>query len=341
MTTDADEPPEWNDGTAPDRLRGYRKAGERLSEVMTDAEHRLILAPETFKVKRFGDIQIHTQARQDYANRLEKSRIMAGALQILNETLTVKDPTSIARFQEAIAALRNEEERIFVVVLTGTPWTFVYWNWRYGYALDGVGRNLEQRVFHKDVRQHRVASPELARQRYGSAVVHTKRCQSPVNDGSSTVIPSRSHAGRQREPETMTRGRTYRLRIASDSDKARASRAIDVMSTTPLDVVAQALRAVSSKGQSTKQYRMEIDGKLYGNPPGRSHPNVRRGQTTSLEKALGQAISFHFRSDLSRKTGYTVYFEHVFPLPMATRGSPAARRYRRRNPSRTNAKRLG
>ena len=107
----------------------------------------------------------------------------------------------------------------------------------------------------------------------------------------------------------MTRGQTIRLRILARAGEA--SRAIDVTSTTPLDVVAQALRAVSSEDDGP-QYRMLIGDDLYGNPRGRSHPDVRPGRTIPLEKALGRASSFHFQSDLRRKTGHQINVENVF-----------------------------
>ena len=119
----------------------------------------------------------------------------------------------------------------------------------------------------------------------------------------------------------MTRGRTLRLRMYAEDDESGSNRAIDIAATTQLNVVAQALRAVSNRTQDGKQYRMEIGDEVYGNPPGRSQQNVRRG-TQPLEEALGKRCSFRLRSDLRRKKGHLVHVEHVFPSIWAPEDHP-------------------
>ena len=119
----------------------------------------------------------------------------------------------------------------------------------------------------------------------------------------------------------MTRGRTLRLRMYAEDDESGSNRAIDIAATTQLNVVAQALRAVSNRTQDGKQYRMEIGDEVYGNPPGRSQQNVRRG-TQPLEEALGRRCSFRLRSDLRRKKGHLVHVEHVFASIWAPEDHP-------------------
>ena len=109
----------------------------------------------------------------------------------------------------------------------------------------------------------------------------------------------------------MIRGQTLRLRIRAEGDESGSSRAIDILPTTQLDVVAQALRAVSNRDRDENQYRIEIGPEIYGNPPGRSQAHVLRG-TKPLEKALGAAVSFRFRSNLRQKKGHIVDVEKVF-----------------------------
>ena len=58
---------------------------------------------------------------------------------MLEETLLVNEPEAEARFEEALAAMQVEEERIFVCVLLGNHLDLVYWNWRYGYSISTWG----------------------------------------------------------------------------------------------------------------------------------------------------------------------------------------------------------
>ena len=103
-----------------------------------------------------------------------------------------------------------------------------------------------------------------------------------------------------------------RLRIHAPEGTEGGSRAIDIETSTSLDVVAAALRAVTHREHDSGQYRIDIDGQLYGNPRGRSQPNVRRGATAGLEKALGRAGEMTFWSDLKKRAGQRVIVEHVF-----------------------------
>ena len=110
----------------------------------------------------------------------------------------------------------------------------------------------------------------------------------------------------------MVRGWTYRLRMESPQGSDGGTRTIDVMSTTPLDVVAEALRAVSNRRNDPKQYRIRIGEEIFGNPGGCSQPHVRRGKTTSIDTARGTELKFTFQSDLAEKTIHRVFVEHVF-----------------------------
>ena len=176
MTTSSDDPPESDDGPGPDMLRGYKDAGAAFAAVLTDAERRLIMAPDAlfgFNA-RFGDIRVHTQYRQDYADPKEKERIIRTADHMLAQTVLVKNPPSAQdRFEEALAAMRIEDERVFVCTILGSVWDFVYWNWRYGYTLDSQSTATGMKRFTTDLRYRRVASPALAKQRYGEAVLRT------------------------------------------------------------------------------------------------------------------------------------------------------------------------
>lgn len=117
--------------------------------------------------------------RQTYANPREKSRIVQSATRVLEESEFEKDSDAQQRFDEALAALRREEERVFVAVLLGGSRDIVYWNWLYGYTV--VSRKLEKGSnrarfnFNADLGQRRVAAPELARARYGTLVTDVSK----------------------------------------------------------------------------------------------------------------------------------------------------------------------
>ena len=120
----------------------------------------------------------------------------------------------------------------------------------------------------------------------------------------------------------MVRTRTMRLRIHAPGDCVDASRAIDVTAITPLDVVARALRAVCHRETDMKQYRIEMDSEVFGDPGGRSHPKVRRGKAISLEKALERTCEFNFRSDLKKRVSQRVTVENVFTSIWAPEDHP-------------------
>ena len=76
-----DDPPLYDiRSSIPDLLRGWHEAGPRLTEILEDAESRARFHPETLfgTVNRFGDVRVHTQVRQTYADPHEKSRIPCG-----------------------------------------------------------------------------------------------------------------------------------------------------------------------------------------------------------------------------------------------------------------------
>ena len=155
MTTSSDDPPGSDDGPGPDMLRGYKDAGAAFAAVLTDAERRLIMAPDAlFGLKaRFTDIRVHTQYRQDYADPKEKERIIRAADHMLVRTVLVENPPSAQdRFKEALAAMRLEDERVFVCTILGSVWDFVYWNWRYGYTLDSQSKGAGKKRFTTDLR---------------------------------------------------------------------------------------------------------------------------------------------------------------------------------------------
>ena len=76
------------------------------------------------------------------------------------------------RFEEALAILRREEERVFVAAVLGATQDVMYWNWTYGYTVTSgyKNRSEERRRFTADLGRHRLAAPVLARHRYGTLV---------------------------------------------------------------------------------------------------------------------------------------------------------------------------
>ena len=111
------------------------------------------------------------EALQDYARRAEKGTIVDAAENVLDETLLVKEPEADARFEEALAALQIEEERIFVCVLLGNHWDLVYWNWRYRYSVARFTNDRGRASFAADLEHRSIASPALARTCYGGAII--------------------------------------------------------------------------------------------------------------------------------------------------------------------------
>ena len=178
-----DDPPLYDmRSPIPDLLRGWCDAGPCLTAMLKDAESRAKFHPDTLfgTNNRFGDIRIHTQLRQTYANPREKMQIVRMATRILDDTVSDKEPTRQERFYEALATLRREEERVVVAVLLGATRDLVYWNWRYGYTLIGrpIAEAGERAVFDGDIGRRRVAAPEFARARYGELVTDV----SPSNE---------------------------------------------------------------------------------------------------------------------------------------------------------------
>ena len=161
------------EGPAPDLLQGWRDAGLWLTYVMGDAEKRLTLEGGAEVQSRFGDIRMHTQCKRDYADRAEKQAVMNAAEDVLNATLENRTKEGSDRFEEALQAMKVEEERVFVCIILGNIYHFVYWNWRYGYTMNARPKVEGATRFTRDVDRRRVASPELATVRYGSAVKRT------------------------------------------------------------------------------------------------------------------------------------------------------------------------
>ncbi len=166
-------------------LTGYDNAGESFGAVLRDAERRLLLAGERnyrnlVVPARLTDLEVHTQHRSTYAEPKDKQRIVRAADQILQETVLDDEPEAKLRFDEALAVMEQEDERIFVVTLTGNIWDFVYWEWRHGYTIDAWERSTEWKRFHRDVRRRKVAAPELARAAYGDAIMNVSSEEGPM-----------------------------------------------------------------------------------------------------------------------------------------------------------------
>ena len=168
-----------NDVT-PDSLQGYENAGERFAQVLQDAERRIksLAYLENTYPARMGGIRLHAQTNKDYENPDEKTAVMDAAERVLIETLDCKedkDPIGHQRFKEALSTMKMEEEEVFVVVVLGNTQNLVYWNWDYAYAIWGAGANVDDGPFRLDVDQRQVASPTLAKSRYGSMLVDPQK----------------------------------------------------------------------------------------------------------------------------------------------------------------------
>ena len=163
-------------GPKPDMLTGYDKAGSCFEAVLRDAEKRLLLAGERTNGNlvvpaRVGDVTLHTQHRATYADPTEKERIVEAAYQILQKTARNDKPEAQLRFQEALAAMTHEEERVFIVIVTSNVRDFVYWNWEHGYTLDSWRRGNGWKRFRTDTWRRKVAAPNAARAAYREAIV--------------------------------------------------------------------------------------------------------------------------------------------------------------------------
>ena len=86
-------------------------------------------------------------------------------------------------------------------------------------------------------------------------------------------------------------------------------RVIEVQTKTDLDTIAKTLRAAAGWEGDPDQYRFETNGKLFGNPRGRSQPQVVRGKTTPLERMLQHETEFTFRSNLQSSVEHRVAVE--------------------------------
>ena len=167
-------------GVTPDSLRGYENAGERFAQVLQDAERRIksLAYLENTYPARMGGIRLHAQTNKDYENPDEKTAVMDAAEGVLIETFDSKedkDPIAHQRFEEALSTMKMEEEEVFVVVVLGNTQNLVYWNWDYAYAIWGAGANVDDGPFRLDVDKRQVASPTLAKSRYGSMLVNPQK----------------------------------------------------------------------------------------------------------------------------------------------------------------------
>ena len=164
MMADSEDP-------APDLLAGYHDAGQALEAAIRQARSILTLAPGVGPPARFRDLGVHTQYRKQYASRAERQRILQATSTVLDETVfDTTDPEKNQRFDEALAALREVEESVFVAVFRGNIWSLVFWDWRFAYAIDEWNASRGRRRFRRDWKARRVASPAGAAQRYGGAI---------------------------------------------------------------------------------------------------------------------------------------------------------------------------
>ena len=188
------------DEVTPDLLTGYAEAGRELTWALRDAERRI--KQEQYEDHRFaprmGDVRLHIQYRQQYRDPRDKARIIRAADRVLNETLKdsiAKREPAASRFNEALAAMAAEDERIFVLVLIGNICHLVYWNWNFGYSIHGPygdgdspdiqtlhgpsrSPGIDDSKFVRAVNRRSVACPELARHAYGN-LVRTERTLRP------------------------------------------------------------------------------------------------------------------------------------------------------------------
>ena len=165
------------DKATPDLLHGFDNAPAGLQHVLRDAVKRLeamTIMHGAVACGRISDIRIHVQPLVQYADRNEKSYIKNAATRLLDEYVGEDGmkPTD-ARWDEAMATLQKEDERVFVAIVMGTPRHLVYWNWKFAYSVDNNVRTRRSRLFRRDAAKRHVASAEHARKRYGADAVRT------------------------------------------------------------------------------------------------------------------------------------------------------------------------
>ena len=161
-------------GVKPDLLEGYDDAASGLGQTLQDAERRLKQSrhDKTRYPPRIQNIQVHIQTMRQYENLSEKERVMDAASEVLEatieESIKKREPES-TRFNEALAALKEEERRGFVTIIDANTSTLVYWNWTYGYEVaTDENAAMNARLAH-DIAQKNVARPEHAGKVYGDA----------------------------------------------------------------------------------------------------------------------------------------------------------------------------
>lgn len=95
---------------------------------------------------------------------------MKAASRLLDDCLLADTRTAeeTARWDEAMAMLEREDERVFVTVVTASPVHLVYWNWRFAYSVPAKSGRRKTQRFLRDVERRNVANAENATRRYGT-----------------------------------------------------------------------------------------------------------------------------------------------------------------------------
>lgn len=163
---------DWGDYPKPNGVTGYENAGSGLKRVLADAERRVTATDAPEPVQRITDILVHIQPATNYENAEAKEAIMEASMLVLEAMPAAADmtPEQRARWNEAMAALRAEEERVFVVVITSNVGTLVYWNWDFAYRTGNAYSDAAKNPVVDDAMRRSVASPEKARRAYGTEV---------------------------------------------------------------------------------------------------------------------------------------------------------------------------
>ena len=104
-----------------------------------------------------------------------------------------------------------------------------------------------------------------------------------------------------------------RIRLSVEDPQGTSTRTLDVAECTNLDTTAAALRAAAGWHRDRGEYRIETPDAVFGNPRGRSRPEIRAGRSARLGDLAGRHGSFAFRSALRKSRGHTVTVEDVRP----------------------------
>ena len=157
-------------GVKPDLLDGYDEALTGFARTLQDAERRLKLAGyESAWPPGIRTVQVHVQTVLQYDDPAEKTRITEAASEMLAQTLDKAKENAepeTTRFDEALAVLKAEERRAFVMIIDANCFTLVYWNWRYEYQVATDEGRMLKKLAH-DITYKKVARPERAERVYG------------------------------------------------------------------------------------------------------------------------------------------------------------------------------